>query len=118
MRNLKPEELLALRDALDEFMQFINELHGREIPYFYQHLDYMKNNIEFCVCTQSDDLEHLEELLIRDWNLANDAYLGIPSYEIFDDDGRESVELCIRYAVLLAEIEKYFTYKEKMIEGR
>lgn len=113
--GLKKEELLPLRDALNELMKFIKKWQQNDTPYFYHFLDYMKNNIEFCICTQSDDMEHLEEILIRDWTAANDGYLGIPSYDFFTGYNEENGELYIQYLILLAEIEKYFTYSEKEI---
>lgn len=115
--GLKREELLSLRDALNELMKFIRKLQCNEVPYFYHFLDYMKNNIEFCVCIQSDDMEHLEEILLRDWTAANDTFLGIPSYNFFDESSEGQQELCVQYLILLAEIEKYFTYKEKEIDA-
>lgn len=111
--RLKKEELIPLRDALNELMKFVRKWNQNDTPYFYHFLDYMKNNIEFCVCMQSDDMEHLEEILIRDWTAANDAYLGIPSYDFFEEDSEEKGELYIQYLILLEEIEKYFTYSEK-----
>ena len=107
MAKLRQEELIPLRDALNALMKFVRELQWKEIPYFYRFLDYMKNNIEFCVCTHSDDLEHLEEILLRDWKKANNTYLGIPSYDFFENDDTDVTEMSCQYIALLSEVDRY-----------
>ena len=112
MSKLKEDQLIPLRDALNELMDFVKEFQWKEIPYFYRFLDYMKNNIEFCVCTHSDDMEQLEEILLRDWKKANNMYLGIPSYKLFSDNGQDMTEMYCQYISLLEKIDRYITYRE------
>lgn len=110
MSKLREEQLIPLRDALNELMEFVKGFQWKEIPYFYRFLDYMKNNIELCVCTHSDDMEQLEAILLRDWEKANNRYLGIPSYELLSDDSQDMTEVYCQYIALLTKIDKYITF--------
>lgn len=106
--SLKSEQLVLLRDALNNLMLFVEERHNDGVPHFYRYLDFMKNNIETCIYTrddQGDGLEYLVKILLRDWNEANDEYIGIPSYEFKEENQRE---LCVQYLGLLDEVERYF----------
>lgn len=111
VKKLKSEHLFSLRDALDNLMLFVEDVEGRHndrVPHFYRYLDFMKNNIETCIYTendQGDGLEYLGQILLRDWNEANDKYIGIPSYEFDEED---QGELCVQYLVLLDEVGRYF----------
>lgn len=106
--SLQMEELVPLRNALEELMCFVQKWQYGGIPYFYHYLDYMKNNIEICICTLEDieqDLVQLETILRRDWTAANDADTGIPSCILFGDSQREQV---LQYLELLGEVGQYF----------
>lgn len=108
VKNLKSEHLVLLRDALDKLMIFVDERHNDGVPHFYRYLDFMKNNIETCIYTrndQGDGLVYLGQILLRDWNEANDKYIGIPSYEFEEED---QGELCVQYLGLLDEVGRYF----------
>lgn len=107
-RNLEAEQLVPLRDALKELMLFLDKRQDCGVPYFYRYLDFMKNNIETCICTREDQGEgliYLRMLLQRDWDKANDEYLGIPSCMLFQEGERE---LFLQYLGLLDEVGSYF----------
>lgn len=107
-RDLKTEQLVPLRDALVNLMFFVKKWQSQSIPDFYHYLDFMKNNIETCIYTQEDwgdGLRYLYKILLRDWNLANDRYVGIPTCELF---GESQGELCLQYLGLLDEVGSYF----------
>lgn len=106
--NLTAEQLVPLRDALVELMFFVNKWEYSHIPVFYHYLGFMKNNIEICICVHEDwgdGLRELNRLLARDWNRANDKYVGIPSCELFVESRSE---LCLQYLGLLNEVGSYF----------
>ncbi len=108
VESLKSEQLVSLRDALDKLMLFVEERDNDGVPHFYRYLDFMKNNIETCIYTrndQGDGLVYLGQILLRDWNEANDKYIGIPSYEFEEED---QGELCVQYLGLLDEVGRYF----------
>lgn len=106
--NLKPEQLFLLRDALNDLMLFVKERHDDGVPHFYRYLDFMKNNIETCIYTQDawgEGIKYLGKILLRDWKEANDEYIGIPSYELFQEN---QGEVCVQYLCLLDKVGKYF----------
>jgi len=107
-RNLEAEQLVPLRDALEELMLFLYNWQDCGVPHFYRYLDFMKNNIETCICTREDQGEgliYLRMLLQRDWDKANDEYVGIPSCVLFQEGQRE---LFLQYLGLLDEVGSYF----------
>lgn len=106
--TLEAEQLVSLRDAVEELMLFVKKWQGHGIPDFYRYLDFMKNNIETCIYTreaQGEGLVYLGELLQRDWDKANDEYVGIPSCVLFKES---QSELFLQYLGLLDEVESYF----------
>ncbi len=107
-RNLEAEQLVSLRNALEELMLFLEKWQDCGVPDFYRYLDFMKNNIETCIYTREDQGEgliYLRKLLQRDWDKANDEYLGIPSCMLFQEGQRE---LFLQYLGLLDEVGSYF----------
>ena len=106
-RNLEAEQLVPLRDALKELMLFLDKRQDCGVPHFYRYLDFM-NNIETCICTREDKGEgliYLRTLLQRDWDKANDEYVGIPSCVLFQEGQRELFQ---QYLGLLDEVGSYF----------
>lgn len=106
--NLEAEQLVPLRDALEEFMLFVKKWEDQRVPHFYRYLDFMKNNIETCICIREDwgdGLIYLRKLLQRDWNKANNEYVGIPSCTLFKESQKE---LFLQYLGLLDEVRSYF----------
>ncbi len=106
--SLNTEQLIPLRDALVDLMFFVQKWDDHHTPYFCRYLGFMKENIETCICTQEDwgdGLRYLNKLLARDWNLANDEYLGIPSCELFAEG---QGELCLQYLGFLDKVGSYF----------
>lgn len=118
MDNLQKEELVQLRDALSALMGVVQNGSCLEIPYFYRFLDFMKNNIESCLYTPADRIEKeemmelLDEVLYRDWSAANDAQLGIASFDMLAEKTTDRPEICVKYLELVTEIDRYFG-KEK-----
>ena len=106
--TLKAEQLVSLRDALEDLMLFVKKWQDHDVPDFYRYLDFMKNNIETCILTREDrgeGLIYLRKILQRDWDKANDECVGIPSCTVCAEDRRE---LFLQYLGLLDEVESYF----------
>lgn len=110
--NLKKEHLIPLRDALVELTLFVEKWQhlGRPdfIRYLIHYLKSMKDNIEICICVREDKgegLRYLGTLLVRDWDLANDEYVGIPSCGLFEEC---QTELCLQYLILLNAVGSFF----------
>lgn len=106
--TLEAEQLVSLRDALEDLMLFVKKWQNSDIPHFYRYLDFMKNNIETCIYTREDwgeGLIYLRKILQRDWDKANDEYVGIPSCMLFEENQRE---LFLQYLGLLDEVGSYF----------
>jgi hypothetical protein len=115
MRNEVTEELRDLRDSLDGLMNLVDSIEWKEPVYFYRFLDTMKNNIEIWLYTPADcagyeeELDTLKQTLNRDWEAANDEYLGISSYGFWTDCAdAESESVKSRYFELVFEVESYF----------
>lgn len=109
--SLEKEQLVPLRDALNNLIRFLQQWKDNSIPYFYRYLQYMKDNIEICMYTQDDwgdGLMYLEDILWRNWNEANDVFWGIHSCELFEEGQRE---LFLQYLGLLEEVEQYFIFE-------
>ena len=84
--SLEKEQLVPLRDALNNLIRFLQRWKDNSIPYFYRYLQYMKDNIEICMYTQDDwgdGLAYLKDILQRNWDEANDDFMGIHSCPIF-----------------------------------
>lgn len=113
---LRTEQLVPLRDALVDLMLFVEKWQHQGtadfIRYLIHYLKSMKDNIEICICVEEDQgegLRYLGTLLVRDWDLANNEYVGIPSCRLF---GEDQTELCLQYLVLLNAVEGFFSTVE------
>ncbi len=109
--SLEKEQLIPLRDALNNLIRFLQKWKDSSIPYFFRYLQYMKDNIEICIYTQDDwgdGLVYLEDILQQNWNDANDDFWGIHSCELFGEGQRE---LFLQYLGLLEEVEQYFIFE-------
>lgn len=112
--NLEAEQLVPLRDALKELMLFLDQRQNQGVPDFYRYLDFMKNNIETCICIREDQGEgliYLRKLLQRDWEMANDEYVGIPSCVLFQEGKGEQF---LQYLGLLDEVRSYFVLDDNL----
>ena len=80
MTSLDREELVPLKECLDELLDFIRELQIEEIPYFYRCLENMKYNLEICFLVRYEGWEQMELIfnagLERSKSCA-DWYIGI-----------------------------------------
>ncbi len=115
--NLRKEQLVPLHDALENLMRFVRERQCGRAPYFYRYLDYMKNNIEIFLYIRGnpeEDFRYLDKILCRDWNAANDMYIGIPSCKWFEKGPREPA---MKYLELLEEVNQYFVQEQDREEG-
>lgn len=110
-KSLEKEQLVPLRDALNDLIRFLRQWKDSNIPYFSRYLQYMKDNIEICMYSQDDwgdGLAYLKDTLQRNWNEANDDFMGIHSCELFGEGQRE---LFLQYLGLLEEVEQYFIFE-------
>lgn len=107
MTSLDREELVPLKESLDELLDFIRELQMEEIPYFYRCLENMKYNLETCFLVQYEGWEQMEQILLRDWSAANHAQIGIPGFDFSAESAAEKAELDCRFIELIANIEGF-----------
>lgn len=105
--SLEKEQLLPLRDALNDLMCFLQRWNNG-FSHSYRYLQYMRDNIEICMYTQDDwgdGLAYLEVILQQNWNEANDGHMGMDSCE-WPGEGRR--ELFLQYLGLWEEVGQYF----------
>ena len=67
----------------------------------------MYNNLEICVLVQYEGWERIESLLIRDWSAANQTLIGIPDFDIAQDDPEVKEVLVCRFIELISGVENY-----------
>lgn len=108
MRELQKEELVPLRDCLDELLDFIQELGMSNVPYFCKFVERMKDNLEICILVQYEGWERIEHILRRDWNAANHKLIGIPDFRICEECLSKKEQLDFQFIELTARIESYF----------
>lgn len=114
MRILKEEELVPLRDALEDVQKFIRETERKTKPYYYFQFDNMINNIEICLQSNEQDMHLISEILLRDWLNANHELLGVSACRLFCSSCPEEAEKAYHFVELITEIEVYF--EEEMPE--
>ncbi len=106
--SLEKEQLLPLRDALNNLICFLQRWKENGISHSYRYLQYMKDNIEICMYTQDDwgdGLAYLKVILQQNWNEANDDHMGIYSC-VWSGEGQR--ELFLQYLGLWEEVGQYF----------
>lgn len=106
--SLEKEQLLPLRDALNNLIRFLQRWKGGSISRSYRYLQYMRDNIEICMYTQDDwgdGLAYLKVVLQQNWAEANNGHMGMDSCEWFGDGQRE---LFVQYLGLWQEVGQYF----------
>ena len=108
MREPYREELSQLRETLEEMKDLLKRIQKEDRPYFYRFLDRMKNNIEIGLCLDVDHQIKLDEILLRDWIAANDAYTGIPDYYSSALNLKRNQAAREEFARLAVAIEEYF----------
>lgn len=107
MNSLKREDLEPLRKHLKDLSEFICSSYIREVPYFFRFIENMYNNLEICVLVQYEGWERIESLLIRDWSAANQTLIGIPDFDIAQDDPEVKEVLVCRFIELISGVENY-----------
>lgn len=105
--SLFRDQLVPLKECLEELLEFIQELKVEEIPYFYRSIENMKYNLEICCLVQYEGWEQLESILIRDWKAANHMLLGIPGFDIRADNPDKKDELNCRFLELVSNVEEF-----------
>lgn len=93
-----------MKENLVGIMELIRSEEKEELPYFYWHLDSMKNNIEIFFYTGSAGVERLYEVLIRDWKASHLAVLGIQTYRFGCEEVNQESAVCVQFARLLSEV--------------
>lgn len=105
--SLFRDQLVPLKECLEELLEFIQGLKVEEIPYFYRSIENMKYNLEICCLVQYEGWEQLESILIRDWKAANHMLLGIPGFDIRADNPDKKDELNCRFLELVSNVEEF-----------
>lgn len=108
MKSLRKNELVPLRDCLNELLDFFQELKIKETPYFLKYVERMKYNLEICIIVQYVEWEKIEQILKRDWKAANHRLIGIPGMLFCEEVFLKSSEQEIQFIELIARIEAYF----------
>ena len=93
---IKKMRLKKLRDELERLTDFIKEVEGRNLPYFYRYFDTMKNNIDLFL------------LLERDWKASHTTLLGVQEYDLRENNPDIDPRMCFYFARLVSEVGKYF----------
>ncbi len=108
MKILKEEELVPLRNALEEVQKFIREIETKTVPYYYLQFDNMINNIEIYIQTDEQDMRHLNKVLLRDWLNANHTLLGVPACRLLYAPAPYEVENACHFIKLIMAVAVYF----------
>ena len=109
---IKKMRLKKLRDELERLTDFIKEVEGRNLPYFYRYFDTMKNNIEifFRIDSEDEDIEDFLPVLERDWEASHMVMIGVQTYDIRKEHPDIDPMLCLYFAGLLSEIGRFFEH--------
>ena len=110
---IKKMRLKKLRDELDRLTDFIKEVEGRNLPYFYRYFDTMKNNIDLFLCIGDDDIDSLHLVLERDWKASHATLLGVQDYDLRESNPDIDPRLCFYFARLISEVGSYFEQKQE-----
>lgn len=102
------KELWKLRDQLELLTDSIEEIEGRELPYFYRCFDTMKNNIEIFFLVGRDDTAHLLPLLERDWEASHMKLIGVQYYDPLERHPDADPRICFNFVWMVSEIGKFF----------
>lgn len=105
---IKKMRLKKLRDELERLTDFIKDVEGRNLPYFYRHFDTMKNNIDLFLCIGDDDIDRLHLVLERDWKASHTTLLGVQEYDLRENNPDIDPRMCFYFARLVSEVGKYF----------
>ena len=101
-------ELEDLREELEELMEFVRGMEQGELPYFYRYFDTMKNNIEIFFRIDGENIEDFLPVLERDWRASHTVLIGVQNYDIRREHPDADPVLCIYFAGLLSEVERFF----------
>ena len=110
---IKKMRLKKVRDELERLTDFIKEVEGRNLPYFYRYFDTMKNNIDLFLCIGDDDIDSLHLVLERDWKASHATLLGVQDYDLRESNPDIDPRLCFYFARLISEVGSYFEQKQE-----
>lgn len=103
MKTLRKEELLPLKQTIDEVLELIRRQNLKEVPYFMKFLERMRCNLRTCMLVEYEGWEQLEHTLKRDWKEANHIVTGIPAFQFTCE--QKSLEK--EFTNLIIDIEFY-----------
>ena len=113
MRRLDRNELISLREALADVLQFVWEVKRQRTTYYGLQFENMINNIGIFLYSGDTDVYMINEILLRDWLNANDELLGIPGSDWFCAKTAKEAEDACRFLELIAIVEAYFLETEE-----
>lgn len=79
MYVINKENLGELQRIIREVMLIVQVESKEKLPYFYNILKIMKNNIKICIDNQYQGIDELSKYLYEDWRAVCNIQKGIPS---------------------------------------
>lgn len=106
--EVQPADLEELREALTEFLDFLQQ-HSRRAPHFQRYIRQMLKSTEQCIQSGRRDLEDFNRHLLHDWQAANHEQTGIPSWAVWSDDPDRRMRLNAQFEEKVMNLERFFS---------
>ena len=106
--EVQPADLEELRAALIEFLDFL-QAHSRRSPHFQRYIQQMLKSTDQCIRNGGHGMEEFNRHLLHDWQAANHAQTGIPSWAIWVDDPQLCTLLNAQFQEKVMNLERFFS---------
>lgn len=104
--EIQRADLPELRDVLADFFNFLTQYSPQ--AHFLRNIKQMLRSTNHCIQNEHLSLEEYTHHLLHDWNTANHAQTGIPSWAVWSDDPQKRMHLNAQFQQKVMNIERFF----------
>ena len=109
MKGVSKEDFVKLLNIIEDLEDFLESLALNQTPYFVRFLEQMKCNLKTCITIGYQDWENIDRVIKRDWQEANDTFLGIPGFEMPGKTMEEKIERTFLFFGYIKTIDSIVT---------